>query len=203
LCQRKAPTTQSAVRGVLDLEHRALVGGVRAVERLGDHAVEAGALEDGEPLRAGRVARDRREVDGRPGVGEQLLEPLPALRLRDVHQRLAVDREQVERDEGRGRVSASIRTRLSAGWMRCSSASKSSPTSPAMTISPSTTHRGGSCGAPPRRPREVARQRPLVAAAELDLVAVLEDDAAEAVPLRLVQVGARPGRRRPPWRASA
>ena len=34
---------------------------------------------------------------------------------------------------------------------------------------------------------EVARHRPLVAAAELDLVAVAEDDRAEAVPLRLVR----------------
>ena len=41
-------------------------------------------------------------------------------------------------------------------------------------------HRGDDLG-------EVAGQRPLVAAAELDLVAVAEDDAAEAVPLRLVE----------------
>jgi hypothetical protein len=41
-------------------------------------------------------------------------------------------------------------------------------------------HRGHDLG-------EVAGHRPLVAAAQLDLVAVAEDDAAEAVPLRLVE----------------
>ena len=41
--------------------------------------------------------------------------------------------------------SASIRTRLSAGWIRCWSASKSSrsPDSPITMTSPSTTHRSG------------------------------------------------------------
>ena len=43
-----------------------------------------------------------------------------------------------------GVVSASIRTRESAGWMRCCSASKSRPWSVAMTISPSITQRSGS-----------------------------------------------------------
>ena len=40
---------------------------------------------------------------------------------------------------------------------------------------------------------EVAGQRPLVAAAELDLVAVAEDDAAEAVPLGLVETSSPAG----------
>ena len=44
-----------------------------------------------------------------------------------------------------GVVSASILTREAAGWTRCSSASKSSPCAAAMTISPSTTQRSGSC----------------------------------------------------------
>ena len=38
---------------------------------------------------------------------------------------------------------------------------------------------------------EVARERLLVAAADLDVVAVAEDDGAEAVPLRLVEEVAR------------
>src|SRR5277367_1573756 len=42
-----------------------------------------------------------------------------------------------------GVFSASIRTRESAGWMRCCSASKSRPWSVAMTISPSITQRSG------------------------------------------------------------
>ena len=95
-----------------------------------------------------------------------------------------------------GVSAASRRTRDSAGWMRCSSASKSRPRSSAsgMTISPSTTQRSGSCGQQRLdQLGEVAGERPLVAAGQLDLVAVAEHDAAEAVPLRLVQ----PARRRP------
>ncbi len=42
-----------------------------------------------------------------------------------------------------GVFAASIVTRLAAGWMRCCSAQKSSPPSPAITISPSITARGG------------------------------------------------------------
>ena len=42
---------------VLDLDHRALARLVRAVLRLGDHAVETGAFEPREPVR--RHARSR------------------------------------------------------------------------------------------------------------------------------------------------
>ena len=42
-----------------------------------------------------------------------------------------------------GVSAASRSTRLAAGWMRCCSAQKSRPPSPAMTISPSITARGG------------------------------------------------------------
>ena len=43
---------------VLDLDHRALAGLIRPRRRLGDHAVEAGALEARQPL-APRRARSR------------------------------------------------------------------------------------------------------------------------------------------------
>ena len=43
-----------------------------------------------------------------------------------------------------GVCSLSMVTRDVAGWMRCCRASKSSPASVAITISPSTTHRSGS-----------------------------------------------------------
>jgi hypothetical protein len=42
-----------------------------------------------------------------------------------------------------GVVPASSLIRDSAGWIRCESASKSSPEGPAITISPSRTHRSG------------------------------------------------------------
>jgi hypothetical protein len=175
---------------VLDLEHRALVGGVRAVERLGDDAVEPGALEHGEPLAGrGRVAGHRREVHGRPGVGQQLLEPVAPLRLRDLHQRLAVHRQQVEGDERRGRrlgehPHAAV-GRVDALQQRLEvEADLAGDDDLAVDDAPG--RQVGAHGLDDLR--EVARQRPLVAAAELDLVAVLEDDAAEAVPLRLVEV---------------
>ena len=46
-----------------------------------------------------------------------------------------------------GVLLASMFTRLAAGWIRCSSASKSSlrPSWPGTTISPSITHRRGNC----------------------------------------------------------
>jgi hypothetical protein len=56
-----------------------------------------------------------------------------------------------------------------------------------MTISPSRTQPGREVGQEGAdEPREVPVERLLVARAELDLVPVAEDDAAEAVPLRLV-----------------
>jgi hypothetical protein len=54
---------------VLDLRHHALVGHVGLLARLGDDAVEPGALEAHEPLARERlVARDGGEVDRRPRV---------------------------------------------------------------------------------------------------------------------------------------
>ena len=74
-----------------------------------------------------------------------------------------------------GVFSASIRTRDSAGWMRCCSASKSSAVSAGTTISPSMTQRSGSSAmAALDQLGEVAGHRAFVAAAQLDLVAVAE-----------------------------
>ena len=86
--------------------------------------------------------------------------------------------------------------------MRCCSASKSSPAVGGdddlavedAALGQLGLHRLDELG-------EVAGHRPLVAAAELDLVAVAEDDAAEAVPLRLVR-GARRDGLAPTWPAS-
>ena len=61
------------------------------------------------------------------------------------------------------------------------------------TISPSTTHRSGSSArSAVDHLGEVAGQRPVVAAAQLDLVAVAEHQAAEPVPLGLEQQPAGP-----------
>ena len=72
--------------------------------------------------------------------------------------------------------------------MRSSSASKSSPPRPAMTTSPSSDAALGQGGAQRvRQLREVAIERLQVAGLDVDLVAVAEDDRAEAVPLGLEQ----------------
>ena len=65
---------------VLHLQQGALVGHVRAVEVLGHHPVEAGALEAHEPvLGRGPVGGDRGEVHRGGGAGQRRLEPGAAL----------------------------------------------------------------------------------------------------------------------------
>ena len=66
-----------AVRGahVLDLDHRALARLVERLLVLGDHAVEAGALEAMEPvLRDAAIAGARGEVDAPGRAGQRLLQ---------------------------------------------------------------------------------------------------------------------------------
>ena len=185
---------------VLDLDERPLVRQVRVVEALGDDAVEAGALEAPEPL-GGRVpARARRrEVDG--GAGRMARSSASRRSASGRSSSTSSPRARRSKATNDAGVSAARRrTRDSAGWMRCSRASKSRPrpSRSATTISPSTTQRCGQRG--PQRVEqlgEVAGERPLVAAGQLDVVAVAEHDAAEAVPLRLEQpavaVGDRAG----------
>ena len=114
---------------VLDLEHRPLARLVRRVEPLGDHAVEAGALEPLEPVGGGRAVAGRRASGGpaarrRRGRASSRARRSPC---GDVAQVLVAEREQVPGDE---RWPATPRrascTRDAAGWMRSSSASKSS-----------------------------------------------------------------------------
>ena len=80
----------------------------------------------------------------------------------------------------------SRRMRLSAGCRRICIESKSSRPSRAITISPSSAEWGGSSSPSGAQLGEVAQQRPLVAAPERELAAVVLEHAAEAVPLRLV-----------------
>ena len=76
--------------------------------------------------------------------------------------------------------------RDSAGWIRSWSTSNSSFGPTATNSSPSSTHRSGSCSRIAVDDLgEVAGERLGVARGQLHLVAVAEDDAAEAVPLRL------------------
>ena len=172
---------------VLHLEHGPLVLEVGAVDRLGHHAVEPGpSKRSNHSCGQRRVGRGRGEVDG--GLAFAATFSSCARRSANgVRRRSSSPRARRSKaTKEAGVSSASMRTRDSAGWMRCSSASKSSPEgwdddlavdhAPLGELRPHGVEQLG----------EVPGEGPLVAAAELDLVAVAEDDAAEAVPLRLV-----------------
>ena len=177
---------------MLHLDQRPLAGLVSAVERLGDHAVEPGALEPAEPL----VGDGPRSVlagvrwtvvvDRRPASRAGRAEPTSARSSNDGRRRRARRTRRTRRVSPR----PAGRSVDLAGWMRCSSASKSSPLPPvsATTISPSIMHRSGRAGEERfDQFGEVARQRAQLAAEEFDPVTVAEHDAAEAVPFRFVQ----------------
>ena len=190
LCQRKPATTQSAVRACLTLIIARLPGWYGAVLRLGDHAVEAGALEPRQPLRRQvAVARHRRQMDWRLHVRQQALQPLATLALR---RRRAGPRRR-RRAHRRRRTTpaspaASFATRDAAGCSRNCSASKSSPCGVAMTISPSSDAvRPGAAKQRVVQVGKVAIERPQIAALDEHVVAAAKDDGAKAVPLRLVE----------------
>ena len=174
---------------VLGLQHRPCVLLVRRPHRLGDDAVEPGALELLEPLcascgvrrRAGQVRQGpsaRSRARSRAGRGAPRRVGRPATRRRWPAGR--------RRRSVAGVFSASMVIRDSAGWIRSWRVSNSrrgpietnsSPSSdaPLRQLLPDRRHHLG----------EVARQRLGVARGQLHLVAVAEDQASEAVPLGL------------------
>ncbi len=186
--------------GVLDLEHGAAVLGVRRPQRLRNQAVEPGALEGPEPLLGlGGVVGRRREVHpgrrlGRVGeaaeAGEGARQRGAPLGERPVDVRLVAEREQVEGDETRGGGLAQHRDaglrRVDPFLQRLELQSRRHDVAAgaeqlAVDDAPLRQlleHGGHDLG-------EVPGQRLGVPAGQLDLVAVAEDQAAEAVPLRL------------------
>ena len=183
---------------VLDLGHHPLVGLVGLVELLGDQPVQPGPLELLEPgPRQLVVVGDRGEVDRRLAPGPAPAPAGPAARRTGARsgprRRAPAGRT---RRSWPGSRAASRFTRLAAGWMRCCSTSNSSElrSRSSTTISPSITARSREVGQHRvDHLREVAGHRALVAAADLHLVAVPEDDRAEAVPLRLVELAGGDG----------
>ena len=173
---------------VLDLQHRAGVGLVRRPERLGHDAVEPGALEP-----AGTTARPRpgRWSSGSGGSGVRRPPAPPragpgaprTARPSATRRRAPAGRTRRTRPASSPPASAPGE---SAGWIRSWSFSNSSRSPMATKISPSSDaplgqgrlHRLDDLG-------EVAGQRLGVAAGQLDLVAVAEHEAPEAVPLGL------------------
>ncbi len=179
---------------VLDLEHRALVRLVRAVERLGDDAVQARPLERVEPLpRHGDVARAGRGVHGR-AVEAQGVEHLLPPRERRAREVLVPQREHVEHDEGRGgllREQAHARRRRVDALLEHLELEAAVPRDDDLAVD----HAPGRQSGPHRLDDlgEIAVHGPRVPAVEPHLVAVAVHDRAEAVPLRLVHVPAVDG----------
>ena len=180
---------------MLDLQHRALTRPVRPVERFGDDAVEAGALEAGEPVGHGvAVERRGRHVDRWLRAGEHRLEPRPPIAERRLAQRLVAEREQVEGDVGRrylhrqlvharlgGMLAQLQRVEVETAFVRDDELAVEHD-----AFGELREQRLAKLG-------EVAQQRLAVPALQIEVVTVAEDDAAEAVPLRLVrhQAGGR------------
>ena len=174
---------------VLDLEHHALVRLVQHRPRLRDQAVKPRALELAEPLRGDLlIGRRGRQVDGRGRAGQRLLERGAALGERALRVVNRVQRQQVERDEvgrrlrgqqphpARGRVQPQLQgleVQPPGGPVRQHDLPVDD--APGRQLGQEGGHQLG----------EVAGHRPLVPAADLDLVAVAEDDGPEPVPLRL------------------
>ena len=177
---------------MLDLGHHPLVRLVGLLGLLGDQPVQPGPLELLEPgLRQVVVVGDRGDVDRRAGRGERLLQPGPALRERAIGQVLVAQRQQVERDEaGRRLLGQQVHPAGRGVDALLQHLELQRVALPVQHHDLAVDHR-------PLREvgqhrvdqlREVAGHRALVAAADLDLGAVPEDDRAEAVPLGLVQL---------------
>ena len=207
LVPAKARDDAVALALVLHLEHDALVRLVDAGRRLGHHAVEPGALEAPEPVGGDARARRSPASGGAAAARRRAAPRARARRSRNgpaAQVPLALAEQIPEHDRRRESPSRAAPRATPPGWMRSWSASKSSPPSRAITISPSSTQRCGQL----RQQRlaqlgEVAVERLLVAALEQELVAVAKHEHAKAVPLRLEDPARRrPAARRRAWRAS-
>ena len=109
-------TGDDAVRRAhgLDLEHDALVWLIGDRQRLGDQAVEAGALEFGEPaLRGSKIGGRGRDVDRWARVGQRVDQRGAALAERPRRVVLVAECEQVEGNKrGRGLLRQHLHARV-------------------------------------------------------------------------------------------
>src|SRR5438105_8411727 len=195
-----AKTRHDAVcgAGMLDLDHRALVGLVGLVETLGHHAVEARSFEARKPvLRDCAIARRGREEDGRPDLAERALEPLAPLFLGSSAEIVLAFEEKIEGDERGWRL---LGEQLDARRRRMDAQEQRIEVEPVL---------GGDDDLPvehaarrrllaERREQlgEVPVERFFLARLQNHFRAVAEDEGAEAVPLRLVEPAAALGQRR-------
>ena len=193
LCQRKPATTQSAVRGCLILAIVRLPGAYGSSARLAMTPSRPAPSKTSNQWRAtARIGRRRREPDRRVVASRRdrssraRRSPNGALAQVVVGRRPGSRRRRMTA----GAASASILTRDAAGWMRSSSESKSSAAVRASDDDLAVEHESR-LRAAERTQRllqlgEVAIQRLEVARLDEELVAIAEDERAEAVPLRLV-----------------
>jgi len=116
-------TRDHAVGGahVLDLEHDALVRLIGDSRRFGDHPVQASALELGEPpLGRDEIRGQRSHVERRADSANASTRVGAAFAERPTGCMSSSPRASTSNAmNDAGVFSASIRTRLSAGWMRC------------------------------------------------------------------------------------
>ena len=171
---------------VLRLEHHPLVRDIWEVGRLGDDAVEAGALEAVEPIaRLVDRSRGRREMDGRLHRGERLLQSGSTLAERQLHEIRLAKCQEIEGDERRwclrGQPAHARVGRMDPLLERVEVESRRAGDDD-LAVDDDLWREFAAQRIDELR--EVAGEWTLVSAAEHDFVAVAEHDAPEAVPLR-------------------
>src|SRR5262245_28305244 len=186
-----AEACDDAISGarMLDLDHRALAGFVDARRRLGNDAIEAGALEllqpfRGDPSVASHWGYINRRVDGR----ERLFQQRSPLGLRQLAHVAIVGREDVEGHKGGWRLFRQFRHARGSGvqpklqQIEIKAVGRDDDDFPVDDQS-----RGKLFEERVVKFRKVPVERPEVAALNVDVVLPTENDRSEAVPLRLVE----------------
>ncbi len=174
----------------LHLDHRALPRLISEAGGLGDDAVEPGALEVLEPvLRLRAVTRHGSQVNGRRCARQQLFQRRAPRALRLVHQAAAGDGQRVEGDEGRW------------GFLRELGDARGGGMQPELKrveieavgrgdddLAVEHAVLGQARGERVVQFREVAVERPRIAALDEEIALAFEHQRAEAVPFRLEQI---------------
>ena len=191
LCQRNPATTQSAVRSCFTFtiaRSSARYGSSRRLATMPSRPAPSNWSNQRSATVEVRRGRADRCTGGRRRTRRRSRR-LARSPQRDRSQVAVVEREQVEGQEvGRrlGRQPVHPRRRRVDALLQRVEVQARRTGHDQLAVDRRSARAGASCSADDQL-GEVAGERPLVAAAQLDLVAVAEHEAAEAVPLRLVQ----------------